>query len=406
MSSNSLVPSFRYVTAIPPGAAHETVIQTLKDHDKGITDLQTAIPLLKDQIDELKKSSASSSATGNITENIVNNPIVGLGTINNQSGETSYTTQTQDNGALLVFSDASAIAVTLNTSVDTPWFCFAQNWGAGLVTFTPQSGDINYIGNLAAGSMPLATGYLTLIVFDGTDFWAATISAVTGSGTTGFLPVWTSSTVLGDSHIDDGVTLAGTLTSSEPTLATAGGVVTATLGADAARFDGLGPIPFNFNVADVGAAGLGVIATNSTFPWTQAIGFGFGAGASGTPSTSTVLCFGYDFIANAEFPISIGLGGQIYVVDATTSGFVGINNTAPAFQLDVDGDINTSGLVHSFVYSAAGTPLPPAATAGAGARGFVSDSTVAAAGNFGAGYTSGGANFAPVYCDGANWFIG
>ena len=39
---------------------------------------------------------------------------------------------------------------------------------------------------------------------------------VSGSGTTGFVPVWTGATALGDSHIDDGITTSGTVTSSEP----------------------------------------------------------------------------------------------------------------------------------------------------------------------------------------------
>jgi len=50
--------------------------------------------------------------------------------------------------------------------------------------------------------------------------------------------------------------------------------------------------------------------------------------------------------------------------------------------------------------------LPAAATAGAGADAFVSDSTVAAAGNFGAVVAGGGANGVPVYSDGTNWRIG
>lgn len=41
-----------------------------------------------------------------------------------------------------------------------------------------------------------------------------------------------------------------------------------------------------------------------------------------------------------------------------------------------------------------------------GARGFITDSTVVAAGNFGAIITGGGANFVPAYFDGTNWRIG
>ena len=50
--------------------------------------------------------------------------------------------------------------------------------------------------------------------------------------------------------------------------------------------------------------------------------------------------------------------------------------------------------------------LLAAATAGVGARSFVTDSTVAAAGNFGNVVAGGGANKVPVWSDGANWLIG
>lgn len=61
---------------------------------------------------------------------------------------------------------------------------------------------------------------------------------------------------------------------------------------------------------------------------------------------------------------------------------------------------------------AVGTPAPNVAdlldpvTAGAGARSFVLDSTVTAAGNFGAVVGGGGAEAAPVYSDGTDWRIG
>jgi len=50
--------------------------------------------------------------------------------------------------------------------------------------------------------------------------------------------------------------------------------------------------------------------------------------------------------------------------------------------------------------------LAAAATAGAGARAFVTDSNVVAAGNFGNVVAAGGANGVPVYSDGTNWRIG
>ena len=52
---------------------------------------------------------------------------------------------------------------------------------------------------------------------------------------------------------------------------------------------------------------------------------------------------------------------------------------------------------------AAGTPLPAAATAGIGARAFVSDAT---ANTYGTSYASGGSIKAPVYSDGTDWIMG
>lgn len=180
MSSNPLVPSFRRVNAIPGGAAHDTVIEALRDHDKGLLDLQTAIPLLKNQIDALKAGTNSTTTTvisggGGGGSSFPN----GIGTLSNQTGLTAYTMQTTDNGALVLFSDASPVAVALNTAVNPPYFFYAVNWGAGLVTFTPPSPTtISYINNLGATSMPLKTNYLTLIVFDGANFFAATLPVV------------------------------------------------------------------------------------------------------------------------------------------------------------------------------------------------------------------------------------
>jgi hypothetical protein len=46
------------------------------------------------------------------------------------------------------------------------------------------------------------------------------------------------------------------------------------------------------------------------------------------------------------------------------------------------------------------------ASSSEGQRAFVSDSTVAASGNFGAAVAGGGSNVVPVYSDGTNWRIG
>jgi hypothetical protein len=48
----------------------------------------------------------------------------------------------------------------------------------------------------------------------------------------------------------------------------------------------------------------------------------------------------------------------------------------------------------------------PAAATSTGARYMVSDSTVAASGNFGAVVAGAGINVVPVFSDGTNWVIG
>lgn len=102
-----------------------------------------------------------------------------IGAVNDQSGVTSYATQQGDNGALIILSDASAIAVSM-PSQTVPWFCFITNQGAGTATLTPVSGTISYASNPGAASMPLTGDSSCLIAFDGTNWWAWTEPAAGG----------------------------------------------------------------------------------------------------------------------------------------------------------------------------------------------------------------------------------
>jgi hypothetical protein len=101
-------------------------------------------------------------------------PVLSIGAVNNQSGVTSYTTSPTDNTALLVLSSPTGIAVTLSTSIKSPWIVFVTNQGTGNATITPQSGTISYANNPGAASMPLNGGSSAIIAFDGTNFWAFT----------------------------------------------------------------------------------------------------------------------------------------------------------------------------------------------------------------------------------------
>ena len=124
------------------------------------------------------------TTTNNITE--VNSTsssggssmLSGLGGVNNQSGNTAYTTQNSDGGIVLVLDDASPVAVTLNAGVSVPWFLFATNLGAGLVTFTPTTGTIN-----GGATFALPFDYTSVIAFDGTNWFATGLPVVPATHT-------------------------------------------------------------------------------------------------------------------------------------------------------------------------------------------------------------------------------
>lgn len=146
---------------------------------QGILDLNQAIAALKSQ---QTAAATTSPATENITtpaQTIILASSV-IGTVNNQSGVTSYTTQQSDYGAFVLLEDASAIAVTLAGSgsapgITLPWYANFLNFGAGTATFTPASGTISYPGNLGAASMPLPQGCAANIAYDGTNYWAEAV---------------------------------------------------------------------------------------------------------------------------------------------------------------------------------------------------------------------------------------
>ena len=171
----SLSPSFRLPPFIAPGNAHPEVIEAVNYAADGITDLNQAITSLKTQIDAKANATTTAAPSTNTTSSTesVTNVTIGGGPVNNQTGVTAYTTAQMDNGALLIFADASPVAVTLNNSVTLPWYCFVTNQAAGLVTLTPQQGTINN-----AASENITTGLFSVVFFDGTNWWAAAVPIV------------------------------------------------------------------------------------------------------------------------------------------------------------------------------------------------------------------------------------
>jgi hypothetical protein len=97
-----------------------------------------------------------------------------LGGVNAQTG-TSYAFVEDDEGRLVAFSNAAAVAVGLASAVALPngFWTIAANYGAGTVTITPDVSTIN-----GAASLDLAQNQWAIIFSDGVNY-----SAVISSGT-------------------------------------------------------------------------------------------------------------------------------------------------------------------------------------------------------------------------------
>ncbi len=135
-----------------------------------LNDFNAAIIKLKSQMTE--PITKISTTTANTVTTIVNSvfSFQGLGKVNNETGSTSYTVQNSDNGIMLIVDDASPVSVSLNSVVLTPYFLFITNFGAGTATLTPTSGTINGVASFA-----LPQNYTSILVFDGTNWWATAL---------------------------------------------------------------------------------------------------------------------------------------------------------------------------------------------------------------------------------------
>jgi hypothetical protein len=119
----------------------QRVYPALDNHDKAIRALNAKVTALQKTtsattVTKTISSSTSSSGGGGSTTSFP-----GLGYVNPQPGITAYTIQQSDSGAEVQFSDAAAIAVTLDTALNSPFFSFLTNLGPSLVTLTPNGGS-------------------------------------------------------------------------------------------------------------------------------------------------------------------------------------------------------------------------------------------------------------------------
>lgn len=255
----------------------------------GLTNHEQAFAQLKQQISSLQTPAASTSSTStNVTqteETIIIQPgTVTSGAVNNQTGETAYTVQQSDNGGIVILDDAGAIAVTLNTVLNTPYYTTLSNQGTGSATLTPSSGLIN-----GSATLTLGAGQFVTLFLDGTNWWA---DAPGGGGGGGSITGVTAGTGLTGGGTTGTVTLAiaatavtpGSYTSTNLTVNAEGQITAASNGS------GGGGLPVA-NPTFTGTITGPHYEGNGTAP-TIAVGSGAGTGGSasiaGTDAVGTI----------------------------------------------------------------------------------------------------------------------
>jgi hypothetical protein len=140
---------------------------------------------------------------------------------------------------------------------------------------------------------------------------------------------------------------------------------------------------------------------NSVVLWKNAAGTALlGFNTSATPASSSL------YLENGITLNGFSDGGVTQTWSA--SGLTG-NVTAKSVQVGATappaGGISTNGQIRTVGVTFASLPMP--SIIGNGARGFITDGTLTAAGNYGALMTAGGgSNQIPLFSDGANWRIG
>lgn len=143
------------------------------------------------------------------------------------------------------------------------------------------------------------------------------------------------------------------------------------------------------------------------------------AGSTGTAQNALATALTIDSTKAATFAVGVTAGGFTATGAISTDTLLNIRHVGPAgviFDATADGVV----IIQNWAQSAYGTlwvknlqtvpstvaALTAAATAGAGARAFVTDASTTVVLGLGLTVTGGGANKVPVYSDGTNWIIG
>jgi hypothetical protein len=162
----NLPPTFRFPFNTDPDTYPEgdengwkkQVHQAIRYAFSGLLDLNQAVPAI---LAKLSPSTGSTSgpAGGNV-----------IGTVNDQTGQTAYTVQQSDYGAMVVVNNSGGVQVGLNALIEKPFFARIKvDSGSGSAVITPGAGTINHAGFIVVGP-----GTTKDLYFNSLDFnWTA-----------------------------------------------------------------------------------------------------------------------------------------------------------------------------------------------------------------------------------------
>lgn len=230
-------------------------------------------------------------------------------------------------------------------------------------------------------AMPSCSGSTNALIWTtGTGFGCNTIAgggSVSGSGTTNFIPLWSGSTALGNSHLDDGVTTASTVTSSEnfaaPVLQTNG-----TTPGEVSLVAGTGSIPtLTANSAGFAAPVTGGTAFLYKLPATAVVGILHAAapavadGVNESAVTSSLVSLSAEVTGQLPIsavgssglsgtsPITISAGGAIACATCGVTGS-GLNQFASTTSAQLAGVISDETGSGALVFATSPTLVTPA----------------------------------------------
>lgn len=182
------VTSFRLPSPVTGDMVHPSAAKAINNATNSCYDLQTALAAQNTKVENLStklasltsttSSSTSSTTSTSSTSSTTTSSFPGLGLVNNQTGNTSYSPQTSDNGSMIIVDDASPVIIPLSSTLASPYFFFIFNLGAGLATLTPTSGTIN-----GSASFALPQYCFSVVEFYSGNWYASTtpVSPITFS---------------------------------------------------------------------------------------------------------------------------------------------------------------------------------------------------------------------------------